>query len=53
MQTLVLPFTTGMWQECNSITLTLKEGENTLNLLRREAPQQGVTIEKLVLMPVK
>ena len=51
-KTLKFPFTCGKWEACEPLTLNLIEGENTLSFLRREAPQQGVTVKEFVLKPL-
>lgn len=48
-----LPFTVGDWQESESVTLTLKKGENRLRFWRDQPPQYGVAVKKLVLTPVR
>ncbi len=48
-----MPFTLGKWQESNSVTLNLKEGENILRFWRNEPPQYGLAIKNFTLTPVK
>lgn len=47
-----MPFTAGTWQESQPVTLTLKEGENTLRFWRDQPPQYGLTIKNFTLTPV-
>ena len=51
--TLVLPFTTGDWQDSSSVTLTLKKGKNVLRIWRDQPPQYGVGIKAFTLSPLK
>jgi len=46
-----MPFTVGKWQDCEPITLTLKEGENTLRFSRCKPPQYGLAIKSFALKP--
>jgi len=48
-----MPYTCGTWKDCEPVTLSLKKGENTLNLLRRDPPQYGVAIKSFELRPVR
>lgn len=48
-----MPFTVGSWQESPPVTLTLKEGANTLRFWRDNPPQYGVAIKHFTLTPVK
>jgi len=48
-----MPFTCGKWQECEPVTLTLKEGENVLCFRRDKPPQQGMAIRSFTLKPVR
>jgi len=48
-----IPFTLGRWQESESVTLTLEEGENTLRFWRDQPPQYGMAIKDFTLTPVK
>ena len=48
-----MPFTLGRWQESESVTLTLEEGENTLRFWRDQPPQYGLAIKDFTLTPVK
>ncbi len=48
---LTMPFTLGKWQETESITLNLEQGENTLRFWRDDPPQQGVAIKSFCLKP--
>lgn len=50
---LEVPFTVGTWQESKPVTVTLKEGENTLRFWRDQPPQYGVAIKDFTLAPVK
>ncbi len=47
-----LPFTIGMWGESEPVTVTLKQGTNTLNFWRDQAPQYGVALKSFTLKPV-
>lgn len=47
-----LPFTLGDWGQSEPITVTLKQGQNTLHLWRDQAPQNGVAIKSLTLRPI-
>lgn len=47
-----LPYTKGMWEESEAVTIDLKEGRNTLIFTCR-APNRGVTMKELQLSPVK
>ncbi len=49
--TLVLPFTEGAWQESDSVTLSLKKGNNVLRFWRDQPPQYGVAIKQFSLTP--
>ena len=48
-----MPFTVGNWQDSKPVTLTLKEGENTLRFWRNQPPQYGLAIKNFTLTPVK
>ena len=48
---LSFPFSNGMWQESEPITLQLKEGENVLRFWRDKPPQYGVAIKEWILTP--
>jgi hypothetical protein len=48
-----LPFTAGDWQESESVTLTLKKGENRLRFWRDQPPQYGVAVKQFTLTPVR
>ena len=50
---LEMPFTLGKWQESRPVTLTLREGENTLRFWRNQPPQYGLAIRDFTLTPVK
>ncbi|HEX5789722.1 MAG TPA: SUMF1/EgtB/PvdO family nonheme iron enzyme, partial [Luteolibacter sp.] len=50
---MVLPFTLGQWKDSEAVTLTLKEGENTLRFWRSDPPQAGIAIKSFTLKPVK
>jgi formylglycine-generating enzyme required for sulfatase activity len=50
--TLALPFTIGAWAESESVTVTLKQGTNTLHFWRDQAPQFGVAVKSFTLKPV-
>ena len=47
-----LPYTKGMWDQSIPVTVDLKEGRNTLMFTCR-APNRGVTIKEIQLVPVK
>jgi formylglycine-generating enzyme required for sulfatase activity len=49
--TLQLPYTKGQWADSEAITITLKEGKNTLHFWRDQAPQDGVAIKTFTLQP--
>jgi formylglycine-generating enzyme required for sulfatase activity len=50
---MTMPFTVGKWQDCKPVTLTLKEGENTLHFSRSNPPQYGMAIKSFVLKPLQ
>ena len=47
-----MPFTVGSWRPCEPVTLTLKEGENTLRFWRDQPPQYGLAIKDFTLTPL-
>jgi len=49
--TLALPFTIGAWAESEPVTVTLKQGTNTLHFWRDRAPQFGVAVKDFILKP--
>lgn len=49
---LPLPYSKGMWAESEPVMVDLREGRNSLILTCR-APNRGVTLKKLTLIPVK
>ncbi len=49
--TIRLPFTIGAWGESEPVTVTLKEGSNTLHFWRDQAPQFGVALKSFTLKP--
>ena len=49
---ILLPFTLGMWEESKPVTMTLKQGSNTLHFWRDQAPQYGVAVKAFTLRPV-
>ena len=51
--TMVVPFTVGKWKESRPVTITLKEGENTLRFWRNRPPQYGLAIKDFTLTPVE
>jgi formylglycine-generating enzyme required for sulfatase activity len=53
MTQMTMPSTLGKWQESKPITLTLNKGENTLQFLRRDPPQNGIAIKSFTLKPVR
>jgi formylglycine-generating enzyme required for sulfatase activity len=48
-----MPFTAGQWQESEPVTITLKEGENTLRFWRDQPPQYGMAIKSFTLKPAR
>jgi len=46
-----MPFTLGMWQDSEPVTLTLEEGENTLRFWRNQPPQYGMAVKGFTLIP--
>ncbi len=50
---LALPFTCGEWKDSEPVTLTLKEGANTLQFSRINPPQAGIAVKAFTLNPVK
>ena len=50
---LEVPFTVGSWQDSKPVTVTLKQGENTLRFWRDSPPQYGLAIKSFTLAPVK
>ncbi|MCF7730128.1 MAG: SUMF1/EgtB/PvdO family nonheme iron enzyme [Akkermansiaceae bacterium] len=48
-----MPFTLGKWQDSQPVTLTLKEGANTLRFSRTDPPQYGMAIKSFTLKPVR
>jgi len=48
-----MPFTIGMWQDSEPVTLTLEEGENTLRFWRDQPPQYGIAVKGFTLIPVE
>jgi formylglycine-generating enzyme required for sulfatase activity len=49
--TIALPFTIGAWTESEPVTVTLKQGANTLHFWRDQAPQYGVAVKSFNLKP--
>jgi formylglycine-generating enzyme required for sulfatase activity len=49
--TIKLPFTLGKWQLSEPLTLTLKQGKNSLRFWRDQAPQSGVAVKEFTLKP--
>lgn len=47
-----MPFTVGAWQECEPVTIKLKQGMNRLKFLRRDPPQHGMAIKSFELKPL-
>lgn len=47
-----LPFTLGKWAESEPVTLTLRQGANTLHFWRDKAPQYGVAVKSFTLKPM-
>lgn len=50
---LELPYTCGKWQDCQPVTLTLKQGKNVLRFARTNPPQYGVAIKSFTLSPAR
>jgi hypothetical protein len=50
--TIALPFTIGAWGESEPVTVTFKQGANTLHFWRERAPQYGVAVKAFTLKPV-
>ena len=50
---ITMPFTTGSWQESQPVTLTLKQGRNTLRFWRDQPPQYGLGVKSFELKPVR
>ena len=50
---LALPFTLGKWGESELVTITLKQGPNTLRFWRDQAPQNGVALKEFTLKPAR
>ncbi|MCX6879423.1 MAG: SUMF1/EgtB/PvdO family nonheme iron enzyme [Verrucomicrobia bacterium] len=50
---MVLPFTCGQWKDSEPVTLTLKQGENTLQFSRTDPPQAGIAVKSFTLKPVR
>lgn len=50
--TMEMPFTEGSWQTSEPVTVTLKEGDNTLRFWRNNPPQYGLAIKDFTLTPV-
>ncbi|NNC88021.1 MAG: SUMF1/EgtB/PvdO family nonheme iron enzyme [Akkermansiaceae bacterium] len=51
--TMTMPFTVGKWRESEPVTITLREGENTLRFSRNQPPQYGLAIKSFTLKPVR
>ncbi len=51
--TMTMPFTVGTWKDSKPVTLTLKEGENTLHFSRGNPPQKGLAVKSFTLKPVR
>jgi formylglycine-generating enzyme required for sulfatase activity len=50
---MAIPFTCGQWKDSDPVTLTLKQGENTLQFSRINPPQAGIAVKSFTLKPVK
>ena len=50
--TIKLPFTLGKWADSEPVTVSLKQGQNTLHFWRDQAPQSGVALKEFTLKPV-
>jgi hypothetical protein len=50
---MALPFTCGKWKDSDPVTITLKQGENNLQISRINAPQAGIAVKSFTLKPVK
>jgi len=50
---MAIPFTCGQWKDSEPVTLTLKQGENTLQFSRINPPQAGIAVKSFTLKPRK
>jgi formylglycine-generating enzyme required for sulfatase activity len=50
---MTMPYTCGSWKECDPVTLSLSQGENTLQFYRDTPPQYGVAIKSFSLKAVR
>jgi len=50
---MAMPFTVGDWQDSEPVTLSLKQGENTLRFWRDNPPQSGLAIKSFTLKPAR
>ena len=50
---MAMPFTLGKWQNSEPVTLTLEEGENTLQFSRDQPPQYGLAVKSFALKPMR
>ncbi len=50
---MALPFTCGQWMDSQPVTLTLKQGENTVQFHRADPPQAGIAVKSFTLKPTK
>ncbi|CAB9521668.1 protein kinase pkn1 [Seminavis robusta] len=46
-----MPCTNGYWQDSETVTIALKQGENTLRFLRDKPPQLGISIKGFTVKP--
>jgi len=51
--TMEMPFTVGNWQDAKPVTVTLKEGQNTLRFWRDNPPQYGLAVKSFTLKPLR
>ena len=52
-KTMIMPFTCGKWQDSKPVTITLKQGPNTLNFYRLTPPQYGMAVKSYTLKPLQ
>ncbi|QDU26581.1 Formylglycine-generating sulfatase enzyme [Anatilimnocola aggregata] len=48
-----MPYTCGQWQDCQPVTLMLRQGKNVLRFSRTNPPQYGVAIKSFTLSPAR
>jgi Sulfatase-modifying factor enzyme 1 len=49
--TIKLPYTIGKWADSETVTVSLKQGPNSLHFWRDQAPQDGVAVKSFTLKP--